>query len=55
MTPPCPTCARLRAEAEYLARFDWWAAWAKWEELARHEGECEVYTDYFNVAVVELK
>ncbi len=37
MTAPCPTCARLQAEAALLARLDWWAAWEKREELAEHE------------------
>ena len=38
----CPTCARLAAEAEILARLDWWAAQAKREELETHRRECEI-------------
>lgn len=37
MTAPCAECARLAAEAEILARLDWWAAWEKARELAEHE------------------
>ncbi|MFA6204311.1 MAG: hypothetical protein WC710_14130 [Gallionella sp.] len=39
--PECDTCARLEAEARDLARLDWWAAYAKREELAAHRQECE--------------
>ncbi len=37
MTAPCAECARLAAEAEILARLDWWAAQAKREELEEHQ------------------
>lgn len=42
MTAPCPTCARLAAEAEILARLDWWAWWEKRRELEEHREYCSL-------------
>jgi hypothetical protein len=36
-TNACQTCLRLAAEAEFLARLDWWAWWEKARELEEHE------------------
>lgn len=44
MNAPCPTCARLAAEAEYYARACWWTWWRIMQELEAHRRTCEIAT-----------